>query len=169
MTSKPKPDNTFLTSYTGAYGALTDRGISENTATKFGVKMVKDRNNNVTQHIYPYFNGSEIVGTKTRFVSNKGFTCNGTFEDTGLFGEQLYGNTGGKYLTITEGECDAMAVHELFQGKWSVVSLKRGASSAVKDRIGANINVSSLNKIKRVDWLEILSGEFFENVYKISF
>ena len=133
MTSKPKPDNTFLTSYTGAYGALTDRGISENTATKFGVKMVKDRNNNVTQHIYPYFNGNEIVGTKTRFVANKNFACNGTFEDTGLFGEQLYGNTGGKYLTITEGECDAMAVHELFQGKWSVVSLKRGASSAVKD------------------------------------
>ena len=119
MTSKPKPDNTFLTSYTGAYGALTDRGISENTATKFGVKIVKDRNNNVAQHIYPYFNGSEVVGTKTRFVSNKGFTCNGTFEDTGLFGEQLCGNTGGKYLTITEGECDAMAVHELFQGKWS--------------------------------------------------
>ena len=26
-----------------------------------------------------------------------------------------------------------MAVHELFQGKWAVVSLKRGASSAVKD------------------------------------
>ena len=133
MTSKPKPDNTFLTSYTGAYGALTDRGISENTATKFGVKIVKDRNNNVAQHIYPYFNGNEVVGTKTRFVSNKGFTCNGTFEDTGLFGEQLCGNTGGKYLTITEGECDAMAVHELFQGKWSVVSLKRGASSAVRD------------------------------------
>src|SRR6056300_1062389 len=133
MTSKPKPDNTFLTSYTGAYGALTDRGISENTATKFGVKIVKDRNNNVTQHIYPYFNGNEVVGTKTRFVANKGFTTNGTFDNTGLFGEQLYGNTGGKYLTITEGECDAMAVHELFQGKWSVVSLKRGASAAVKD------------------------------------
>ena len=133
MTSKPKPDNTFLTSYVGSYGALTDRDISEKTAIKFGVKILKDINNKVTQHVYPYHNGSEIVGTKTRYVANKNFGCNGTFEGTGLFGEQLYGNTGGKYLTITEGECDAMAVHELFQGKWAVVSLKRGASSAVKD------------------------------------
>ncbi len=133
MTHKPKQESTFLTTYTGAYGELTDRGISEKTATKFGVKIVKDRNNNVVQHIYPYFNGTEIVGTKTRYVDNKNFSCNGTFEGTGLFGEQLYRNTGGKYLTITEGECDAMAVNELFQGKWAVVSVKRGASSAVKD------------------------------------
>jgi twinkle protein len=131
--SKSKSDNTFLTSYTGSYGALTDRSISEKTATKYGVKIVKDRNNNVAQHIYPFFNGSEVVGTKTRYVDNKNFSCNGTFEGTGLFGEQLHGNTGGKYLTITEGECDAMAVDELFQGKWAVVSVKRGASSAVKD------------------------------------
>ena len=53
--SKPKSDNTFLTSYTGSYGALTDRGISEKTATKYGVKIVKDRNNNVAQHVYPFF------------------------------------------------------------------------------------------------------------------
>ena len=133
MVNKSTDNNTFLQTYTGVYGALTDRAISEKTATKFGVRIVKDRNDNVAQHVYPYFNGTEIVGTKTRYVANKTFGCNGTFEGTGLFGEQLYRNTGGKYLTITEGECDAMAVHELFQGKWAVVSLKRGASSAVKD------------------------------------
>ena len=130
--TKPQPES-FVSSYTGAYGELTDRGISQQTATKFGVKVVTDRNGKVTQHIYPFFNGGEIVGTKIRYVDNKNFACNGTFENTGLFGEQLYRNTGGKYLTITEGECDAMAVHELFQGKWAVVSVKRGASSAVKD------------------------------------
>ena len=129
---QPKPDS-FVSSYTGAYGELTDRGISQQTATKFGVKVVTDGNGKVTQHIYPFFNGGEVVATKTRYVANKNFSCNGTFECTGLFGEQLYRNTGGKYLTITEGECDAMAVHELFQGKWAVVSVKRGASSAVKD------------------------------------
>ena len=128
-----KSETTFLTSYTGSYSSLEDRGISENTARKFGVRTVKDNNNKIKQHIYPYFNGSEIVGTKTRYVDNKNFTCNGSFQGTGLFGEQLYRNTGGKYLTITEGECDAMAVNELFQDKWAVVSIKRGASSAVKD------------------------------------
>jgi len=128
-----QPTESFVSSYTGAYGELTDRGISQQTATKFGVKVVTDRNGKVTQHIYPFFNGGEIVGTKIRYVDSKNFACNGSFEGTGLFGEQLYRNTGGKYLTITEGECDAMAVHELFQGKWAVVSVKRGASSAVKD------------------------------------
>tara|TARA_Y100000114_G_scaffold156623_1_gene184435 strand:+ start:2244 stop:3905 length:1662 start_codon:yes stop_codon:yes gene_type:complete len=131
--TKSNKDNTFLTSYYGVFGDLIDRGISEHTARKFGVKIKRDEASNVTQHIYPYYNGGEIVGTKTRHVQNKNFFCNGTFEGTGLFGEQLFGSKGGKYLTITEGECDAMAVSQLFEGKWAVVSLKRGASSAVKD------------------------------------
>ena len=131
--TKSNKDNTFLTSYYGVFGDLIDRGISEHTARKFGVKIKRDEASNVTQHTYPYYNGGEIVGTKTRHVQNKNFFCNGTFEGTGLFGEQLFGSKGGKYLTITEGECDAMAVSQLFEGKWAVVSLKRGASSAVKD------------------------------------
>jgi twinkle protein len=128
-----KPTNTFLNSYTGSYGALTDRDISEATAKKYGVRRVISSTNDVSQHIYPFFNGNEIVGTKTRFVDNKNFSFAGTYEGTGLFGEQLFRNTGGKYLTITEGECDAMACYELMQSKWACVSLKRGASGAVKD------------------------------------
>ena len=127
------PKNTFLNSYTGTFNELTDRGISKKTATKFGVRSVVDLQGNVTQHIYPYFNGTEIVGTKTRTVADKGWRTGGTFEGTGLFGEQLFSAKGAKYLTITEGECDAMAVSEMFQGKWAVVSVKRGAGSAVKD------------------------------------
>tara|TARA_R100001460_G_scaffold17328_3_gene37439 strand:+ start:639 stop:2297 length:1659 start_codon:yes stop_codon:yes gene_type:complete len=128
-----KPTNTFLNSYTGSYGALTDRDISEATAKKYSVRRVISSTNDISQHIYPYFNGNEIVGTKTRFVENKNFSFAGTYEGTGLFGEQLFRNTGGKYLTITEGECDAMACYELMQSKWACVSLKRGASGAVKD------------------------------------
>jgi twinkle protein len=128
-----KPKNTFLNTYTGSFGALTDRDISEGTAKKYGVRRVVNPNNQVAQHIYPFFNGNEVVGTKTRFVENKNFSFAGTYEGTGLFGEQLFRNTGGKYLTITEGECDAMACYELMQSKWACVSLKRGASGAVKD------------------------------------
>ncbi len=128
-----KPTNTFLNSYTGSYGALTDRDISEATSKKYGVRRVISSTNEISQHIYPFFNGNEIVGTKTRFVENKNFSFAGTYEGTGLFGEQLFRNTGGKYLTITEGECDAMACYELMQSKWACVSLKRGASGAVKD------------------------------------
>jgi len=130
---RPKVSNTFLNTYNGSYGALTDRCISEDTAKKYGVRRVVSADNKVSQHIYPFFNGNEVVGTKTRFVDNKNFSFAGTYEGTGLFGEQLFRNTGGKYLTIVEGECDAMAAYELMQSKWACVSLKRGASGAVKD------------------------------------
>jgi twinkle protein len=49
-----------------------------------------------------------------------------------LFGQNLF-KEGGKYLTIVEGECDAMATYELLGSKWAVVSIKRGAASAVTD------------------------------------
>ena len=81
---------------------------------------------------YPYFNGNEVVGTKTRFVADKAFTWIGSSKDVGLFGENLF-KAGGKFITLTEGECDAMAAYELLGSKWPVVSLKRGASGAVKD------------------------------------
>ena len=54
---------------------------------------------------------------------------------------------GGKYVTVVEGEADALAVSEMFDNKWAVVSIRSGASGAVKD-IKANL-----------EWLET-----FENV-----
>jgi twinkle protein len=126
-------DNTFLSSYTGDYADLTDRGISKKTAKVFGVRCATNNSGDVKEHIYPFYNGDEIVGTKTRYVADKRFSFSGTFDNTGLFGEQLFRNKGGKYLTITEGECDAMATYQMFDGKYPVVSLKRGASGAVKD------------------------------------
>ena len=58
-------------------------------------------------------------------VKSKDFYISGTYNDTGLFGQQLFKS--GKYVTITEGECDAMAAYELLGSKWAVVSIKRGA------------------------------------------
>ena len=118
--------NTFLQSYKGSYNALEDRKISLKTAKAFGVLSSPNK------HIYPYFNNNEIAATKIRKIDTKIFFSDGDFGGTGLFGEQLC-RKGGKYLTITEGECDAMAAYEIFDGKWSVVSLKRGCASAVKD------------------------------------
>ena len=126
-----KKESTFLSSYTGVFGSLTDRGISETVAKKYGVRIVYNNSGEIAQHIYPYYNGNEIVGTKTRLVSDKDFRFHGTYEGTGLFGEQLY-TTGGKYLTITEGECDALAVSELGI-RSAVVSIKRGSAGAIKD------------------------------------
>jgi len=131
--TKPKESNTFLSTYKGDYYDLIDRGIDKTTAKRFGVRAITDQNGEIQEHIYPYYNGDEIVGTKSRYVRDKRFSFGGTFDNTGLFGEQLFRNKGGKYLTITEGECDAMAAYQMFNGKYPIVSLKRGASGAVKD------------------------------------
>ena len=84
-------DNTFLSSYTGDYADLTDRGISK-TAKVFGVRCATNNSGDVKEHIYPFYNGDEIVGTKTRYVADKRFSFSGTFDNTGLFGEQLFRN-----------------------------------------------------------------------------
>lgn len=113
------------------YGALSDRKISKDTAQKYGVRVVYDTAGQVAQHIYPFFNNNEKTATKIRYVKDKNFSFQGTYEGTGLFGEQLF--KGGKYITLVEGECDAMAGYELFGSKWDVVSIKRGSQGAVKD------------------------------------
>ena len=121
-----------ITNSEGSYSALTDRRISEDTAKKYGVKVVHGADGKPLEHHYPYYNGNELTATKTRKVENKGFFLKGSFEETGLFGEQLF-NKGGKYITITEGECDAMAAYELMGSKWAAVSIKRGAEGAERD------------------------------------
>jgi len=86
----------------------------------------------LAQHLYPFYINHEQCATKIRYVRDKRFSFEGTIQDSGLFGQNLF-KEGGKYLTIVEGECDAMATYELLGSKWAVVSIKRGAASAVKD------------------------------------
>ena len=116
----------------GIFAPLTDRNISQETATKFGVKTVYDSNGVIAQHLYPYYNQGELSGVKIRLIRDKIFRFEGTMQGCSLFGQNLFKH-GGKYLTITEGECDAMAAYELMGSKWAVVSIRNGAQSAVKD------------------------------------
>tara|TARA_R110000765_G_scaffold116698_1_gene209968 strand:+ start:979 stop:2664 length:1686 start_codon:yes stop_codon:yes gene_type:complete len=118
--------------YGGQFATLIDRSISQETATKYGVKVMFDANGEMTQHLYPYYNNNELTAHKIRYIKDKRFSTEGNFEGTGLFGQHLF-KEGGKYLTIVEGECDAMSAYELLGSKWAVVSIKRGAQSAVKD------------------------------------
>ena len=63
---------------------------------------------------------------------SKGFAWSGMAGEASLFGQQLF-REGGKFITLTEGECDAMAAYELMGSKWPVVSIKSGAQSAERD------------------------------------
>ena len=132
----------------GVSGAIKDRRISESIVRKFGVTLEKNADGSIDKHHYPYHDKDtgQAVGTKVRTVATKNFHATGTLENTGLFGQQIW-REGGKFVTVVEGELDALAVAEMFDGKWPVVSIKTGSAGALKD-IKANL-----------EWLET-----FENV-----
>ena len=72
-----------------------------------------------------------MIATKTRYVKDKQFSILGSTSNSGLFGQQLF--NGGKFVTITEGEVDAMSVYQMLGSKYPVVSIKNGVASALKD------------------------------------
>ena len=118
--------------YVGVVGALTDRGISEETAAKYGVRVTYDQEGNIAKHYYPYYNDKDLVAYKIRTIEGKGFKSQGSIQEGNLFGQQVF-SKGGKYVTLVEGECDAMAAHEMTGSRWPVVSIKNGAESASGD------------------------------------
>lgn len=108
--------------------ALADRRISKATAAKYGVTYLGEGN-----HVYPYWDrkGKRHVANKQR-LPNKQFPVEGVWSEAGLFGQQLFPAGSAKAITITEGECDAMAAFEMLGSKWPVVSV-HSAQAAPKD------------------------------------
>ena len=115
--------------------SIKDRRISSKITSKFGVTVSYDKTGKIDKHYYPYYDSNEsnrLLGYKERTVATKDFQIIGTNKGSGLFGQNA-NRSGGKYLTICEGEIDALSISEMFDGKWQVVSLKNGASSASRD------------------------------------
>ena len=116
----------------GTIGALTERNISKETAQKYNTSVKVNGNMN-THHIYKYYNESGAnIGNKVRDVATKNMWVEGNITEATLFGQNLF-TGGGKYVTITEGEVDAMSAYELLGSKWACVSVKTGAGSALRD------------------------------------
>ena len=116
----------------GTLGALTERSISKETAQKYNTDVKVNGNMN-THHIYKYFDESgNNIGNKVRNVSTKDMWVEGSMTEALLFGQNIFAPNG-KYITITEGEVDAMSAYELLGSKWACVSIKTGAGSALRD------------------------------------
>lgn len=104
---------------------LTDRKITRATAEKYGVW----RDGDVTY--FPYFNDGRHLASKLRHP-DKTFSVEGDIKHSGLFGSNLFPPNSAKFITITEGEYDALAAFELLGSRWPVVSVRSGASGATK-------------------------------------
>tara|TARA_R110000744_G_scaffold249195_2_gene365461 strand:- start:7369 stop:9057 length:1689 start_codon:yes stop_codon:yes gene_type:complete len=124
-------DNT-ITTQQGSFSALTDRGITLETCKKYNVTITKNEDGTVTHHNYPYYDKSnKLAAYKVRDVVEKDFRTSGSWPVTSLFGQQLFGSPS-KFITICEGELDAMAAHQML-GNYPVVSIRNGAGSGLKD------------------------------------
>lgn len=111
----------------GQFSAIPDRSISLEAAKTYGVTQTDGK------HIYPYYdiNGNHVAN-KVRHVANKQFNAEGVMPHATLFGQQLFGRAG-KFITICEGELDALSAYQMMGSKWPAVSVRNGAQSAVKD------------------------------------
>ena len=118
----------------GVISEITDRRLSKKTVEKYQVTVDYAPDGKIQKHYYPYYHldTGELVATKSRIVKTKDFICSGDMSNVGLFGQKQCRGMG-KYITITEGELDALAVYEMFGQKYDVVSLRAGASSAAKE------------------------------------
>ena len=118
----------------GVPQAIIDRRIALETVKKYGVTVENAPNGNVpTKHHYPYYdNKGHFIGTKVRVLDTKQFMTSGDMKHNTLFGQQLFKNEG-RFVTVCEGELDALAAFEMLGSKYPVVSVSKGAAGAVRD------------------------------------
>jgi twinkle protein len=116
----------------GYVSDIPDRKIKQETARKYNTQVMQS-GNMITHHIYQYFDkDGNHIANKVREVQGKKFWSEGNLAGSGLFGEHIFGRPG-KYITVCEGEIDAMSAYEMLGSKWPVVSIKNGAASALEN------------------------------------
>lgn len=111
----------------GTVKSIPDRAISQATCEKYGVTTDGDK------QYYPYFDADGVrTAVKQRSVPTKTFSISGDFGRATLFGQHLF-HGGGKAITITEGELDALAAFQMQGSIYPSVSIRNGAQAALKD------------------------------------
>jgi twinkle protein len=121
--------------------AVVERGLTKQTMHYYGAGS--DGN----KYYFPYSDkDNKVVACKTRGVQEKTFGVIGDWKDAQLFGQNLF-SAGGRAITITEGEFDALAVFQMTGSKYPAVSIRNGAHSALKDCRNAYEYLNSFEKI----------------------
>lgn len=108
----------------GNVRAIAERGFDADTLKAYNVTATAQK------IFYPYFDeDGNVTGYKIRDRANKKFYVEGSLSP--LFGWNRFPK-GGKYITLTEGEADALAAFKLTGSKYAVASIPNGAQGALK-------------------------------------
>ena len=112
----------------GDFIGISDRNINVDTCRKYGVKCLSTKDK-ITKHIYHYVDkNNKHIANKIRVVDDKSFSTEGDINSALLFGQNLF-NQAGKFITIVEGELDALAAYQMLGSKWPVVSVKSASTA----------------------------------------
>ena len=103
------------------------RGISDATFRNYNYSKAPS-GEHVINH---YDTNGRVVAQKFRY-KDKTFSWRGSPRSAVPFGLGLW-RSGGKRITITEGELDALSVAEALGNKYPVISINNGAQTAKKD------------------------------------
>ena len=126
MSTRPQPKD-----WEAIYGEFRDlprRRLDEATLRKFNYQ-IKDTAKG-EMHICTFYDKGAPIAQKYRLDDTKDFRWRGDSRSAALFGQDLF--EGGKKITITEGEIDAMSVYQV-NGGWPVVSLTGGVNSVAQN------------------------------------
>lgn len=117
------------------YRAWPERGLTKETIETYKVTVSPDAKETGYEARYPRFNeNGGHVGNKVRFgkTAKPPFIFEGDHKSMVLFGMDAFEPGSSRYLTITEGQDDAMAAHQMSGNKFAAISID-GVSSAIDD------------------------------------
>ena len=121
----------------GTVMAMEDRSILKKTAERYNVKTVFDVTGKRVGRSFPYTDDDgNPIACKNKSLDKKKIFSTGSISRATLFGQHLFSKSSGRAITITEGEEDAMAVHQMMSNdtyETPSVSVKNGAQAAVRD------------------------------------
>jgi twinkle protein len=136
--------------HTGDIHQLKDRGISKEAALRYNVKTNYNASGLMVNRSYPFTdNDGQVIASKIKTPQKKMFST-GDINRAILFGQSLFPAGSNEYVTITEGEEDALAVWDMLRkGTFEsvVVSVKNGAQSATRE---VEQNYEWLNSFKEI-------------------
>ena len=140
--SSPKQFKTVLEALANVEAnPVVERGITTQTMHFFGA------GSDSSSYYFPYCDMTgKVVAAKTRSITAKEFSVIGDWKSAVLFGQNKF-PPGGRAITITEGEFDALACYQLTGSRYPVVSIRSGATSALKDCRASFEYLDSFDKI----------------------
>jgi twinkle protein len=117
------------------FRAWPERALSKDTIAKYKVRVGGEDDKFASKSPRFDLNGNHVAnkvrlqkGDKADHEGLRFFFEGDKDSAEPLFGQHLFA-AGGRFITITEGYEDAMAVHQMFGGKYPAVSVENSASA----------------------------------------